>query len=69
MAEIYMLRIVPLLGGLISGDRAAYSYLPHSTVAFPPPEELRQIMEQAGLRNAFYQKRMLGTVAIHIGFK
>lgn len=69
MAEFYILRIVPLLGGVISGDRAAYSYLPQSTVAFPPPEELREMMEQAGLRNAFYQKRMLGTVAIHAGLK
>jgi demethylmenaquinone methyltransferase/2-methoxy-6-polyprenyl-1,4-benzoquinol methylase len=69
MAEFYILRVVPLLGSIISGDRVAYSYLPQSTVAFPPPEEQRQMMEQAGLRNAFFQKRMLGTVAIHVGFK
>jgi demethylmenaquinone methyltransferase/2-methoxy-6-polyprenyl-1,4-benzoquinol methylase len=69
MAEFYILRIVPVLGGIVSGDRVAYSYLPQSTVAFPPPEELRQTMEQAGLCNAFYQQRMLGTVAIHIGLK
>jgi demethylmenaquinone methyltransferase/2-methoxy-6-polyprenyl-1,4-benzoquinol methylase len=69
MSQLYILRVVPLLGGLISGDRTAYSYLPQSTVAFPEPEALRQMMEQAGLRNAIYQKRMLGAVAIHVGLK
>ena len=47
--------MVPLIGGLVAGDRQAYSYLPHSTVEFPPPAALGHLMEQAGLRNVFYQ--------------
>ena len=63
------MRIVPLLGNLISGDGSAYSYLPQSTVAFMAPDELRQTMEQAGLRNVFYRMKMFNTVAIHVGMK
>jgi ubiquinone/menaquinone biosynthesis C-methylase UbiE len=38
-------------------------------VAFPKPEELRHLMEQAGLRNVVYQELMFGSVAIHVGTK
>lgn len=65
--RLYFFRIVPLIGGLIAGDRQAYSYLPHSTEDFPPPDALARLMEQASLRNVFYQEYMFGTVAIHAG--
>jgi demethylmenaquinone methyltransferase/2-methoxy-6-polyprenyl-1,4-benzoquinol methylase len=67
--ELYFFRLVPLLGGLISGRRDAYTYLPHSTLAFPRPAELARIMESAGLRDVQWQTAMLGTVAIHWGTK
>jgi demethylmenaquinone methyltransferase/2-methoxy-6-polyprenyl-1,4-benzoquinol methylase len=67
--QLYFFYVVPLLGGLISGDAEAYRYLPQSTVAFPKPEELRHLMEQAGLRNVVYQELMFGSVAIHVGTK
>jgi len=65
--QFYFFRIVPALGGLVSGDPEAYRYLPHSTVAFPAPDELQRMMEQAGLRNVVYQELMFGSVAIHVG--
>lgn len=68
-SRLYFDVIVPFLGGLISGDRAAYTYLPRSTQHFVDPEELRRSMEQAGLRNVVYRLRMFGTVAIHVGTK
>jgi demethylmenaquinone methyltransferase/2-methoxy-6-polyprenyl-1,4-benzoquinol methylase len=67
--QFYFFYIIPLLGHLVSGDAEAYRYLPHSTVSFPMPEELRHLMEQAGLRNVVYQEFMFGTVAIHVGTK
>lgn len=67
--QLYFFRVVPFLGGLISGDSQAYSYLPHSTVDFPDPPTLQRHMEQAGLQNVFYTERMLGTVALHVGTK
>ena len=67
--QFYFFNIVPLLGGLVSGDREAYRYLPHSTVAFPRPAEFARMMEQVGLRNVVYQELMFGSVAIHVGTK
>ena len=67
--RFYFFRIVPLIGGLVSGDRKAYAYLPHSTVEFPPPEALARLMEQAGLSNVVYNEYMIKTVAIHAGTK
>ena len=66
-SQFYFETVVPLLGGLISGDREAYTYLPQSTTNFVAPDELQRNMEQAGLRNVIYRKRMFGTVAIHVG--
>ena len=47
--RFYFTRILPVLGGWISGDRAAYRYLPDTVQAWPSPEELDREMEAAGL--------------------
>jgi len=65
----YFDRLVPLIGGLISGDRDAYRYLPTSVSAFPPAEELAAIMTRAGLAPVRYQYLMMRTVALHVGVK
>ena len=67
--RLYFFRLVPLIGGLISGQRRAYTYLPHSVASFPRPAELAHIMTAAGLRDVRYRLAMLGTVAIHWGTK
>jgi demethylmenaquinone methyltransferase/2-methoxy-6-polyprenyl-1,4-benzoquinol methylase len=67
--KLYFFRLVPLLGGLVSGDRQAYTYLPHSTVDFPSPRALQRLMEEAGLCHVFYHEMMFGAVAIHVGTK
>ncbi|MCX6031450.1 MAG: ubiquinone/menaquinone biosynthesis methyltransferase [Chloroflexi bacterium] len=67
--DLYFFRFVPLVGGLISGRRDAYTYLPHSTLAFPRPPELARVMASAGLRDVRYRTAMLGTVALHWGTK
>jgi demethylmenaquinone methyltransferase / 2-methoxy-6-polyprenyl-1,4-benzoquinol methylase len=67
--RLYFNRLVPLLGGIISGQPDAYRYLPQSVNEFLTPEELQAVMERAGLRNVRYRRLMLGTVAIHTGEK
>jgi demethylmenaquinone methyltransferase / 2-methoxy-6-polyprenyl-1,4-benzoquinol methylase len=67
--DIYFFRVVPLIGGIISGQREAYTYLPQSTVAFPGPTALARIMQEAGLRDVRYRLAMMGTVAVHWGTK
>ena len=78
LLRFYMLKIIPALDQLVaprSGGQTqpgnprspAYRYLPQSTVVFLPPEELAARMEQAGFRRVSYERKMLGTVAIHVG--
>jgi len=61
----YFGRVVPLAGGIISGDRAAYAYLPRSVAAFPSAPDLASLMVASGLTDALYELRGAGTVAIH----
>jgi demethylmenaquinone methyltransferase/2-methoxy-6-polyprenyl-1,4-benzoquinol methylase len=62
-------KIVPFVGSLISGQRDAYRYLPQSVNEFLTPDELKAIMERAGLRDVKYKRLMMSTVAIHVGLK
>lgn len=67
--RLYFHRVVPFIGGLISGQRDAYTYLPASAEVFLRPNELKIEMEKAGLREVRYIMLMFGTVALHIGVK
>ncbi len=67
--RLYFFHLVPLIGGMISGQREAYTYLPESVAVFPRPPGLKQIMESTGLRDVQYRLAMFGTVAIHWGTK
>ena len=65
--RVYFDRLVPLVGGLLSGDLAAYRYLPRSVEAFPAAHELADRMRAAGLEDVEYALLGFGTVAIHSG--
>lgn len=67
--EIYFGNVVPIVGGLISGSREAYTYLPESVKRFPQPAHLAEILLEAGFRDVTYERLMLGTVAIHAATK
>ena len=67
--RLYFHNIVPLVGGIISGQRDAYSYLPASADAFLRPNDLKAQMEQVGLHNVSYTMLMFNTVALHVGTK
>ncbi len=66
---LFFNKIVPLVGGVISGQRDAYTYLPQSVNEFLTPDELKASMERAGLREVRYKRLMMSTVAIHVGIK
>jgi len=67
--RLYFHRVVPVLGGLISGQPDAYAYLPASADAFLRPRELKAEMEQIGLQAVSYTMLMFHTVALHVGIK
>jgi len=65
----YFHRVLPVIGGLVSGHRSAYAYLPASVSDFPPPGELATWMTEAGFRDVSYRLLTGGIVAIHVGVK
>jgi demethylmenaquinone methyltransferase / 2-methoxy-6-polyprenyl-1,4-benzoquinol methylase len=65
----YFARVVPIIGGLLSGDRDAYRYLPASAAAFPDADTLGQMMLAAGFSRVRYLRLGLGTVALHVAAK
>ena len=67
--DIYFRHILPLIGGLISGNRAAYRYLPESVYAFPRPEAFCAMMERAGFHNVRHRNYTFGLCRLFIGEK
>jgi demethylmenaquinone methyltransferase/2-methoxy-6-polyprenyl-1,4-benzoquinol methylase len=67
--RLYFERAVPLLARALGADSTAYTYLPQSARAFPPPESLAHIMRQAGWEAVQYTLLGLGAVAVHSGIK
>ncbi len=65
----YFRNVLPRIGGLISGDCAAYSYLPKSVSRFFQPAELASLMGAVGFRSVEFRTWTLGTVALHLGLK
>lgn len=65
----YFKKMLPLIGGLISGKFSAYRYLPDSVVNFYNQKELKLIMEKAGLNKINYLNLTFGIVTVHTGHK
>ncbi len=67
--RIYFRQILPRVGGWISGDSAAYTYLPASVGHFPSPEELKLRLERIGFANVDFARWSRGIVTLHSGQK
>ncbi len=64
--SFYSLHVLPAIGGLVSGSRDAYTYLPESVRRFPGPEELATRMLEAGFRHVEFERMTGGIVALHL---
>jgi demethylmenaquinone methyltransferase/2-methoxy-6-polyprenyl-1,4-benzoquinol methylase len=65
----YFSNVLPKIGGLISGDQAAYKYLPKSVARFFRPPELAALMAAVGYDCVDYRVWTFGTVALHTGLR
>ncbi len=65
----YFRRILPLVGGIVSGHPWAYTYLPESVKEFPGPDALARHMEEAGFQEAHWSLLTGGIAALHVGTK
>jgi demethylmenaquinone methyltransferase/2-methoxy-6-polyprenyl-1,4-benzoquinol methylase len=71
-AEVYgffSARVLPWVGGMISGSRDAYSYLPESIRKFPGAEDLASAMRRSGFARVEFERMTGGAVALHLGWK
>jgi demethylmenaquinone methyltransferase/2-methoxy-6-polyprenyl-1,4-benzoquinol methylase len=60
---------LPVIGGLVSGARDAYTYLPDSVSRFPGAPQLASEIESVGFAQITYRYMTLGTVALHLARK
>lgn len=67
--DLYFTKVVPVVGGALSGDFDAYRYLPMSVAAFPPARDLALMMERAEFSSVEYRLLGGGTVALHTGVR
>lgn len=67
--RIYFTKVMPFIGGLISGNKAAYKYLPASVINFPQKKEWMAIMKKCGFSNVSHRAYTLGMCRMYIGQK
>lgn len=65
----YFLKVLPLVGKLVSKHSTAYTYLPESVRQFPEPPELARKLERAGFRAVEWKALSGGIAALHWGTK
>lgn len=64
--RFYSHRLLPVIGGAVSHNRAAYEYLPDSVDKFPAPEEFVRMLESAGFADVRRRSQSLGIAQIYI---
>lgn len=65
--HLYLGRLLPKIGGWISGDQASYQYLADTILDFPPPDQFRGQMREAGLTQTRSYALTRGIAWLHVG--
>lgn len=65
--DFYSSRLLPVIGGALSGSREAYTYLPDSVRRFPDAGTLAADMRAAGFRQVTFERMTAGIVTLHLG--
>lgn len=63
--RLYFTRVLPLVGGLVSGSRGAYEYLPDSVSKFPDQKRLAEMIGGVGFEEVEYKNLTGGVAALH----
>lgn len=67
--KLYALHFLPFIGGMISGKREAYTYLPNSILAFPKADRFVPLLQQAGFSQVTVRKFTFGTCVMYVSEK
>ena len=66
---LYFKYVVPIVGRMVSKDRAAYDYLPESVHAFPRGKAFIDILNRIGYKNTACKPLTFGISSIYTGTK
>lgn len=64
--HIHFRYITPFIGKLVSGDNAAYTYLPESVKAFPNGKEFTDICREVGFKKVLYKPLTFGICSLYL---
>lgn len=67
--KLYFLHILPAIGGMLSGNRSAYKYLPASVLNFPAPAKFVAMMQEAGFAVVEHRAFTFGVCRMYVGKK
>jgi demethylmenaquinone methyltransferase/2-methoxy-6-polyprenyl-1,4-benzoquinol methylase len=65
--RFYFRRILPRIGGAVSGNSEAYAYLPGSVAKFPSPAQLSALLQKTGFTKVEFRSWNFGSVVLHSG--
>jgi demethylmenaquinone methyltransferase/2-methoxy-6-polyprenyl-1,4-benzoquinol methylase len=67
--DFYSFKVIPAIGGAVTGDAEAYRYLVESIRKFPKPAAFAEMIRNAGFRRVTHRPLTGGVVAIHSGWR
>ena len=67
--RLYSKYLMPRIGGLLTGNRAAYEYLPETSAAFPAGDTFLALMRDAGFRAPIYVPLLSGIAYVYVAEK
>ncbi len=66
--ELYSQHIMPAIGGWLSGNREAYTYLPRTSAEFPAGDNFLKLMDEAGSFESRRAVKLTGGIAyVYVG--
>lgn len=67
--KLYAFRLLPFIGGLISGNRAAYTYLPNSILHFPKAKQFVPLLQRVGFSHVAVCQFTFGVCVMYVAEK
>ncbi|CCZ80041.1 demethylmenaquinone methyltransferase [Odoribacter laneus] len=67
--RFYFKHILPVLGGWVSGNKGAYTYLPESVSRFPQGKEFLEILSRCGFQQPSQKKLTFGIASLYTAYK
>jgi demethylmenaquinone methyltransferase/2-methoxy-6-polyprenyl-1,4-benzoquinol methylase len=67
--DLFSFKVIPQLGGAVTGDAESYRYLVESIRKFPKPNAFAEMIKAAGFSRVNWQSFSGGIVALHSGWR